>query len=721
MKSTARKLVLVLCIAVLAAGFWWLDLGHYLSLDYLQDERQRLLALREAQPAIVAASFFLIYVLIAALSIPGAAVLTLAAGAIFGLVWGTVIVSIASTIGATCALLVARYVLRDSVRRRFGDRLKAIDAGIAKDGAFYLFGLRLVPVFPFFLVNLLVGLTAMRVRTFFWVSQLGMFAATVVYVNAGTELAHLTSLRGILSTRVLGAFALLALFPQITRKVLEGYRARKVYARFPRPRKFDRNLIVIGAGAGGLVTSYIAAAVRAKVTLIEKSKMGGDCLNYGCVPSKAIIRSAKFASHLKRAGEFGFQNVTGAANFRKVMERVANVIKDIEPHDSVGRYTALGVDVLQGTATLIDPWTVSVSLPGGELRSLTARTIVVAAGAEPSVPELPGLVEAGYLTSDTLWEIRELPKRLLVLGGGPIGCELAQAFARLGASVTQVQSRDRLLPREDPEVSEVVMRRFRAEGVDLRLGARAKAVRIDAGEKRLVVEERGTESEIPFDQILIAIGRRARLTGYGLETLGVDTDRTIQVNEHLQTNYPNIYAVGDVAGPFQFTHTAAHMGWYAAVNALFSPLLWLRGGRFKVDYSVVPWATFTEPEVAHVGLNEGDAIARKVPYEVVRYDLAELDRAIADGEPHGFVKVLTVPGKDRILGATIVGEHAADLLAEFVLAMRHGLGLKKLLGTVHIYPTLAEANKYAAGAWRLAHQPKRVLRYVESFHAWRRG
>lgn len=716
-----RPVILILAAAAIAAALWWYDLAHFLSLEYLQSQLHQLVTFRDRQPVVASILFVIGYVVAAALSIPGAAVLTVAGGAVFGLLWGTLLVSVASTIGATAALLVARYALRNVVRRRFGGRLAAVDAGIAKDGAFYLFGLRLVPVVPFFLVNLLTGLTAMPVRTFFWVSQLGMLPATIVYVNAGSEAAHLASLHGLMSLRLLGAFGLLALLPFVARHSLEAYRDRRIYARFHRPRRFDRNLIVIGAGAGGLVTSYIAAAVRARVTLIEKSKMGGDCLNYGCVPSKAIIRSAKFASHLKRAGEFGFDDVTGASNFRKVMERVASVVKDVEPHDSVARYAALGVEVLQGSATLVDPWTVAVHLPGGEIQRLTAPTIVIAAGAEPSVPDLPGLAEAGYLTSDTLWEIRELPKRLVVLGGGPIGCELAQAFSRLGASVTQVQSRDRLLPREDPEVSEIVMRRFRAEGIDLRLGARATGVRVVAGERRLVVEERGIESEIPFDQILIAVGRRARLAGYGLEALGVDTDRTIQVNEHLQTNYPNIYAVGDVAGPFQFTHTAAHMGWYAAVNALFSPLLWLRGGRFKVDYSVIPWATFTEPEVAHVGMNESDAIARNVPYEVVRYDLAELDRAIADGEPQGFVKVLTVPGKDRILGATIVGEHAADLLAEFVLAMRHGLGLKKLLSTIHIYPTLAEANKYAAGAWRLAHQPKRLLRYVESFHAWRRG
>lgn len=720
MKSYSRLALLVIIIA-LVAGFWFFDLGHYLSLDYLKSQQAHLASLRASEPTLTITVFFLVYVLVTALSIPGAAILTLAAGAIFGVLWGTIIVSFASTIGATGAFLAARYLLRDRIQQQYGDRLKTINAGIEKDGAFYLFTLRLVPVFPFFLINLLLGLSAMSMRTFFWVSQIGMFAGTLVYVNAGTQIAKITSLQGILSPKLLGAFVLLGFFPWLANRIIALVRARQVYAPFQKPARFDRNMVVIGAGAGGLVTSYIAAAVKAKVSLVEKHKMGGDCLNYGCVPSKALIRSAKYASQLKRGSEFGFEGVTGEANFAKVMERVAKIVDEIEPHDSVSRYRDLGVDVIEGNAVIIDPWTVEITRADGVKQRLSTKSIVVAAGAEPFVPPIPGLQDTGFVTSDTLWNLRELPKRLVVLGGGPIGCELAQAFARLGAEVTQVEMLPSIMMREDPEVAERVIQRMRAEGVDLRLNTKAKATRLVDGEKRLVVEHDGIESELVFDEILVAVGRSARLKGYGLEALGVKTGRTLEVNEFLQTNFPNIYACGDVAGPYQFTHTAAHMAWYAAVNALFSPLLWLRGGQFKVDYSVIPWATFTAPEVARVGLNETDAKAQGVAYDVVSYGIDDLDRAIADGEAHGLVKVLTVPGKDKILGVTIVGEHAGDLIAEFVLAMRHGLGLNKVLGTIHIYPTFSEANKYAAGLWKQAHKPEKLLGYVERFHAWRRG
>ncbi len=711
-----RRLVIGLLIATTIVAFFVLDLGRYLSLDFLHAQHGVLQAWRNEQPLIAAASFFTIYVLATALSVPGAVVLTLAAGAIFGLWWGLIIVSFASTLGATGAFLAARYLLRDAIEARYGDRLKAINAGIERDGAFYLFTLRLVPLFPFFLINLLMGLTAMPARRFFWVSQLGMLAGTLVYVNAGTQLAQLHSLAGILSPGLIGAFVLLGLFPYLARGLVNAVRSREIYRGFRRPTRFDRNLIVIGAGSGGLVSAYIAAAVRAKVTLIEKHQMGGDCLNTGCVPSKALIRSAKYASQLRRGGEFGFDKVAGEVDFAKAMDRVAQIVKAIAPHDSVERFTGLGVECVLGEAKLVDPWTVEVNG-----RRLSARNIILATGAEPFVPPIPGLAEAGYLTSDTIWQLREQPKRLIVLGGGPIGSELTQAFARLGSQVTQIEMLPRLLVREDPEVSQLVIDRFRAEGVDVCVNTQAKAVVIENGEKVLVCESEGREERVAFDAILVAVGRVARLKGFGLEELGVKTGRTIAINEFLQTSFPNIYAVGDVAGPFQFTHTAAHMAWFATVNSLFSPLLALRGGPFKVDYSVIPWATFTEPEVARVGLNETEAREKGIAYEVVRYSLEELDRAIADGEAHGFVKVLTVPGKDRILGVTIVGEHAGELLAEYVLAMKHRIGLNKILGTIHIYPTLAEANKYAAGLWKQAHQPKRLLRYVERFHTWRRA
>ena len=713
---SSGKLLLLFAIAAAAGLFFALDLGHYLSLDWLKAQQAAIAAYRADHPLAAVAAYFALYVAVTALSLPGAALMTLAGGAVFGLLWGTLIVSFASSIGATLAFLASRFLLRDWVMTRFGRRLAAIDAGVRKEGAFYLFTLRLVPVFPFFLVNLLLGLTAMKARAFYWVSQLGMLAGTVVYVNAGTQLARIDSLAGIVSPGLLLSFALLGVFPLIANRIVESVRARRVYARWPKPARFDRNLVVIGAGSAGLVTAYIAAAVKAKVTLIEKHRMGGDCLNTGCVPSKALIRSAKFLSHVGRAGEFGCRAATADFSFAEAMERVQRVVRTVEPHDSVERYSGLGVEVIEGAAKIVSPWAVEVTRDGGARQTLTTRSIVIAAGARPFVPPIPGIEEIGYLTSDTVWALRELPRRLVVLGGGPIGCELTQAFARLGAQVTQVEMLPRIMIREDAEVSELVTRRFRAEGIAVLTNHKARQFLVEDGEKILVAEHEGRDVRIPFDAVLVAVGRVANLQGYGLEEIGVGASRTVDTNAFLQTNYPNIYAAGDVAGPFQFTHTAAHQAWYAAVNALFDPFR-----KFKADYAVIPWATFTEPEVARVGLNEQEAKEKGIPYEVSRYDLDDLDRAIADSEAHGFVKVLTVPGKDRILGVTLVGEHAGDLIAEYVLAMKHGIGLNKILGTIHIYPTLAEANKYVAGVWKKAHAPERLLAWVERFHAWRRG
>jgi pyruvate/2-oxoglutarate dehydrogenase complex dihydrolipoamide dehydrogenase (E3) component/uncharacterized membrane protein YdjX (TVP38/TMEM64 family) len=655
-------------------------------------------------------------VVVTALSLPGAALMTLAGGAVFGLWWGTLLVSFASSIGATLAFLVSRFLLRDWVAARFGQRLAAVDAGVQREGAFYLFTLRLVPLFPFFVINLLLGLTAMKARTFYWVSQLGMLAGTVVYVNAGTQLAKIESVAGIVSPGLLLSFALLGVFPLIARRIVAAVRANKVYAKWTRPRRFDRNLVVIGGGSAGLVTAYIAAAVKAKVTLVEQHRMGGDCLNTGCVPSKALIRSAKFLSHVSRASEFGCRSAGADFSFAEVMERVQRIVGAVAPHDSVERYTGLGVEVIEGAAKIVSPWEVEVTRHGGTTERLTTRSIVIAAGARPFVPPIPGIEEVGYLTSDTVWGLRELPRRLVVLGCGRIGCELTQAFACLGSRVTQVEMAPRLMIREDEEVSDLVARRFRAEGIEVLLDHRAKACVVEDGEKILIAEHAGQDARIPFDAVLVAVGRVANLQGYGLEDIGVTATRSVDTNAFLQTNFPNIYAAGDVAGPFQFTHTAAHQAWYAAVNALFDPFK-----KFKADYSVIPWATFVEPEVARVGLNEQEAKEKGIACEVSRYGIDDLDRAIADSEAHGFIKVLTVPGKDRILGVTIVGEHAGDLIAEYVLAMKHGIGLNKILGTIHIYPTLAEANKYVAGVWKKAHAPLRLLAWVERFHAWRRG
>lgn len=715
MKRTAVAGLLLLGLA----AWFLLDLGQYLTLDALKAQQSTIDGFYQANPLQVLAIFFLVYVVLTSLSVPGAVILTLAAGAIFGVATGTVLVSFASSIGATLAFLASRYLFHDAVQARFGTRLKPVNDGVARDGAFYLFSLRLVPVFPFFAVNLLMGLTPIRTWTYYWVSQAGMLLGTVVYVNAGTQLARIETLGDIASPGLLASFAALGLLPWLGKWIKAAIVRRRVYARWQRPRRFDRNLVVIGAGAAGLVSSLIGATVRAKVTLVEASKMGGDCLNYGCVPSKALIKSARIAEQMRHADRYGLEASDPRFSFKAVMGRIHDVIAAVEPHDSVERYTGLGVDVVQGYARIVDPWTVEIARNDGTAQRMTTRSIVIAAGAEPLVPDLPGLAKSGYLTSDTLWDefarLDEIPRRIVVLGGGPIGSELAQAFARLGAQVTQVERGTRLLAREDHDVSELARAAQETSGVTVLTGH--EAIRVENGQdKRLVVSGDGLEKAIGFDALIVAVGRKARLSGYGLEELGIETQKTVVTDEYLATIYPNIFAAGDVAGPYQFTHTAAHQAWFASVNALFGQFK-----RFKADYRVIPWTTFIDPEVARVGLNEQEAGERGIPHEVTLFPLHELDRAIADSATTGFVKVLTPPDKDTILGVTIVGDHAGELLAEYVLAMKHGLGLNKIMATIHTYPTMAEANKYAAGEWKKKHAPERLLQMVERYHRWRRG
>ncbi|MEK6686054.1 MAG: FAD-dependent oxidoreductase [Pseudomonadota bacterium] len=707
-----RWWVLIL-FGLLFGLFFVFDLGRFFTLEALKDQHEALQQSYRAEPLFVIGMYVAAYIVMAALSLPGATVMTLAGGAIFGLGIGVPVVLVSATIGATLAFWAARYVLRDAVQRRFGDRLETINKGLERDGVFYLFSLRLVPVFPFFLINLLMGLTTLRSTTFFWVSLAGMLAGTTVYVNAGTQLAAITHSSDVMSPGLIISFVVLAFFPWLARWGIERIKIHRLYARWTKPAHFDRNLIVIGAGAAGLVSAYIAAATRANVTLIESHKMGGDCLNYGCVPSKALIRTAAFLQQVKNTQSLGIAQTSVQYDFAAVMDRVRRVVKTVEPHDSVQRYTQLGVEVLQGKATITSPWSVEIN---GQI--LTTRAIIIATGARPIVPKIPGLESVRYYTSDTIWSLNERPERLVVLGGGPIGCELAQAFARLGCQVTQVERGD-LMMREDADAMELVKTALQADGVKILTQTEALRCETEGDARYLIVRgQDGEETKLPFDALLCAVGRMPRTEGFGLEELGipVSSQHTIETNAWLQTIYPNIYACGDAAGPYQFTHTAAHQAWYASVNALFGAIK-----HFKVDYSVIPWATFTDPEVARVGLSEKEAKARKIAFEVTRFNLADLDRAIADEAAHGFVKVLTVPGKDRILGVSIVGAHASDLLAEFVLAMKHGLGLNKILGTIHTYPTWSEANKYAAGEWKRAHAPQLLLKWAGKYHVRRRG
>lgn len=707
------KLLLIGAIVAALAAYVLFDLDRYLTLEYVQSQLDVLRQFRDENFLLAAGIYFLVYVLVAALSIPGATPVTLLGGAIFGLLWGTVIVSFASSIGATLAFLISRTLLRNWVQKRFGRYLAPINRGIERDGSFYLFSIRMIPLFPFFVVNLLMGLMPIRVLTFYVVSQVGMLMGTVVYVNAGVQLGQIDSLSGLISGPVILSFVLLGLLPLAARWVVGFVQRNKVLRKYPKPKRYDANVVVIGAGSAGLVASLIAAGAKAKVILVEKHKMGGDCLNTGCVPSKSLIRSGRIMSYIRRADEYGIDGATGEVNFSRVMQRVREVIRAIEPHDSVQRYESLGVECVSGSAHVETPYIVRV----GE-RQIRTRSIILATGARPLVPAISGLDEVEYLTSDTVWELDELPGRLLVVGGGPIGCELAQAFSNLGSRVTQVDRAPRIMPREDPEVSELITTQFRRQGIEVLTEHELTRFGRDGDTCYMEAEHEGGTVRIEFDRVLLALGRKPNVEGFGLEELGMPlTDSgAINVNNAMQTAFPNIFACGDVAGPYQFTHMASFQAFFAAGNSLLGGL-W----RLRSNYRVVPWATFTDPEVAHVGMNEAEAKEKNIDYEVTRYDLDDLDRALADAEARGFVKVLTVPGKDRILGATIVGYHAGELIGEFVFAMTHGMGLKKIAAVTHIYPTLLEANKFTANAWRNERLPTRLFPLTERYFRWLRG
>ncbi|HIF9313104.1 TPA: dihydrolipoyl dehydrogenase [Photobacterium damselae] len=713
-----RKLFLLGIIAAVIGIWLYFDLSQYFTLEQAKAQQLALQDTIQTHPVWASLVFFFAYVTVTALSLPGAAIMTLLGAALFGFWWSLVLVSFASTIGATLAFLFSRFILRDWVQTKFGSRLSAINDGVKKQGSFYLLSLRLIPVFPFFLINLLMGLTPIRAKQFFFVSQLGMLPGTAVYVNAGTQLGEINTLSGIISLPVLISLALLGLFPLIAKAVMNQIQARKIYQKWQKPTSFDQNMVVIGAGSGGLVSAYIAAAVKAEVTLIEKHKMGGDCLNTGCVPSKALIRAAHNMAEIQRAAEFGVSTGPIAIDFKQVMTRVQKVISKIEPHDSIERYRSLGVNCITSEAIIRSPWEVEVD---GKI--ITTKNIVIATGARPLVPNIPGLQSVNYLTSDTVWSLQEQPQKLLVLGGGPIGCELAQSFARLGTKVTLVEMAPQLLIREDSDAAKLVQDSLIADGVEIKLEHKAMRFEsiVDANGKTMgkvyLDFHNDQQVTVEFDAVLLALGRVANVQGFGLEELGITTTArgTVEVNDYLQTQYPNIYAVGDVVGPYQLTHAASHQAWYAAVNGLFGQFK-----RFKADYSVMPAATYTSPEVARVGLNEKEATAQGIEFDVVTYGIDDLDRAITDGEDHGFIKVITPKGKDTILGATIVGANAGDLLAEFTLAMRHNLGLNKILATVHPYPTMSEAVKYTAGVWKRNNAPEKLLEWVAKYHRWMR-
>lgn len=653
------------------------------------------------------AGFSLIYVVMTALSFPGASLLTLVAGALFGLVAGTILVSLMSTIGATLAFLTSRYLFRDSIKNRFLEAYTRINKGIDSEGSFYLLSLRLAPIVPFYLVNLLMGLTSMNVWRYYIISQIGMLPGTIVYVYAGVEIGKIQSLSDILSGTVFLSLLAFSVMPLIVKFLLSSYKNKRIYRPYKKPKHFEYNIVVIGGGAAGLVTSYISSALKARVALIEKHKMGGDCLNYGCVPSKSLLSMAKRVYELKTASRLGLSAPTGDVDFSKVMAHIKSSIQKIEPNDSVERYSQLGVECFLGNAQILSPYEIQV----GD-KVLTTKNIVIATGAEPFVPPIKDLKI--YITSETLWTLKELPKKLNIIGGGAIGCEMAQAFAHLGSHVNLIERGSRLLEKSEIEASQAMIEILSKIGVNILLNSEVRA----QTESGLVVKSQACdEQHIEADHVLIAVGRKPRIEGFGLEKLGITKNALgfLDHNEFLQTKFPNILICGDVAGPLQLTHVASHQAGYATLNALFAPFK-----AWKEDLSCIPQVVYTSPEVGQVGLTEDAAKKQNISYHVTHFNIHELDRAICEDKNYGFVKIITREGSDKILGATIVCDRAGDILSEITLAMRHGLGLKKIFSTVHPYPSWSEATKFAAGRWQMAHKPEWALQFLKRYFQWRR-
>lgn len=707
------KIILVVALVLILMVAQAILPEHNQTIEYVKSLYASLQGVVEAYPRIAEFSFLITYILATALNLPVALLLSLLAGSLFGLWIGVIVVSLGSTLGATGSFLISRHLLREAIEGRFPSAIQKINTGIQHDGAFYLFALRLVPLFPFFVINAAMGLTKLPTSLFFLISQIGMLPATVVYVYAGTQLAHLSSINEIFPSTLALALTLIGILPIASRMTIHLLRRQRLYAPFHRPNKFDYNIIVIGGGAAGLVTSYIGSSLKAKVLLIEEDSMGGDCLNTGCVPSKSLINTADFLQKIRLHTQYGIAAATSDFSFTEVMDRVNSSVKKIEPHDSIERYTKLGVNCLVGRAKILDPFRVEVR---GE--TFTTRNIVIATGAKPMIPSIPGLSKIPHYTSDTIWTLRKQPKHLLVVGGGPIGCELGQAFRRLGTTVTIAERDSRILAKEEPEASTLIGTQLLAEGVHLMLNHELTEITCTADCSQAILQGPNGKAPITCDAILFATGRRANTEGLGLQELGVELrqDGTIDTDEYLRTKYPNILACGDVTGPYQLTHVSAHQAWYSSINALFQPFK-----KYMTDYRVIPRVTFTDPQIAQVGMTSSEAKERLPAFDTFSFPLNELDRAIIDNETNGFIQVLTKQETDHILGVTIVGAHAGEYLSEFTLAMKHNIGLKKILETIHPYPTFSEANKYIAGAWRQATKPAKVLHWLQRFHAWRRG
>lgn len=712
------RIVIGLAVIAWLFAYFTFDLGQYFTLAYFRSQHAAIHAQYAEQPWYAALVFIVIYIPVAATSLPGGALMTLAAGAFFGALWGTVVISIASTIAATITFLGSRFWFRDLIQNKFSDSLRLINSGIERDGALYLFLIRLTPLFPFFVVNVVMGLTPIPTLTFIWVSQIGMIPVTAILVNAGTEVAALDDLSGLLSPGLVASLIFCGVLPLLGRKLAAYLRSRRLLRRYAKPKQFDCNLICLGGSKAAIVAANAAASMKAKVMLIAPPTKPDGALVSGDALSKELVRCAQFLFETHRAHQRGIRSVRTSCDLADLVAEVQRRIADQQ------RYAAEwcskhGITCISGEPMIVSPYAVKV-----RDRTLTTRSIVIATGSRMSIPIIAGIEKTNYYTADTLLALRVPPRRLLVVGGGSSGCELAQLFARLGSQVTLIETQQRLLASEDADVSELLLCQFQREGIDVRLGCLAQEFTVTEDRKALLYSRTGgaqrTPERVEFDELIVACGRIADTHDIGLEALGISVgdDGTVDVDEHLQTVYPNIYACGDVAAPFRFSHGAMSEASYAAFNALF------RLKRYKVNYSLMPWSALTDPEIARIGINEQEAATRAITHETAQYSYDESpDRLTATHEGEGLIKALTVPGKDKILGVTIVGPNASQLIAEFALAMAHGIGLSKMRATRHPYTGMGGVQRQATvPGWAMSGQePIWLSRTLERFHTWQRG
>ncbi|MBA3536096.1 MAG: FAD-dependent oxidoreductase [Tatlockia sp.] len=686
-KKLRSWLPLILLLGLLIL-FFSLRLDKYLTFTSLRENRATLISWTKEHFFMAALLYMSCYTLAVAASVPGAVFLTLAGGFLFGVVFGTVFVIVSATLGATALFFAVRTSFGDWLAKSALSWLGRMREGFQQNAFSYLLMLRLVPLFPFWVVNIVPALLGVDAKTFIITTFFGILPGSIVYVMVGNGLSHVfeanqtPNLGIIFDIKVLLpllALAALSFIPILYKRVNP-----KEQKKNPKTNQIKCDLSIIGAGAGGLSVAAVAAQLGLKVVLLESGKMGGDCLNYGCVPSKSLLAAGKIAYQLRHAAQFGISSKGLEIDFKKVMQQVHAVIKVLAKNDSVERFESLGVQVIKAVARFS-----GVNTLVAQDRVIEARRIVIATGSSPFKPPIPGLEDTPYLTNETIFNLTEQPKHLIVIGGGPIGCELAQAFSMLGSKITLIEGFN-LLPKDDVDCVAILRAQLKAMGIIIHEQAKVLGVEPHAhGGIKVSINQAGEKLAIRGSHLLIATGRRANVENLDLEKAGiVYSNKGIEVNSRLQTSNRRVYALGDVVGPYQFTHMATYQAGIVLRNIAFKIPA-------KVDYRAIPWVTYTLPEIAHVGLLAEEAL-KHADIQFTEWSFLENDRAQTEHSLEGKIKIIS-DKKGRVLGVTIVGAHAGELILPWVIAIREKRTLRSFTDAVSPYPTLSEISKRVAG------------------------